>query len=121
LPGGGGAFPGVGDDPAMFHSMMAMHHMLQAHMHALGKSKGKGKGKKKTASGVGDAPDPYAQMQAMMSGGAPMMGGNMPGTQGAGAPGNEPGGQQTLANQARQPQAAMLDRLRTSQGLMLPY
>jgi hypothetical protein len=42
--------------------------------------------------------------------------------QGAAAPGNEPGGVNTLANQARQPAGALVDRLRMGTGgLVFPY
>jgi hypothetical protein len=114
LPQNEGVSGGAGDAPAakhdpLQHAMVILHELIKAHLPA---PKGKGKRtkkRKKKAVGAGDMP-PMGMMP-----GAPNQ------TQGAGAPGNEPGGANGVANQARRPQEAMLDRLRFPSGQVYTY
>jgi hypothetical protein len=129
---GQGMAGGAGDAPAqpqpkhdpMMHAMSIIHQIIAHHldlakMKAKSKTDGKPKRKRKPSSaGAGDAPAmplPGYTASGMASPQSP------PGMQGAGAPGNEPGGSNTVANQTRRPQEAMLNRLSMPGGKIFPY
>jgi hypothetical protein len=110
---------------AMMHAMTILHQIISHHldlakMKAKSKADGKPKRKRKPSGGegAGDAPAmplPGYTASGMASPQSP------PGMQGAGAPGNEPGGMQTVRNQTRRPQEAMLNRLAFPGGRIFPY
>ena len=125
----GQGMAGAGDAPAqpqpkhdpMMHAMSIIHQIIAHHLDMAklkAKSKDKPKRKRKPSSaGAGDAPAmplPGYTASGMASPQSP------PGMQGAGARGNEPGGENSVRNQTRRPQEAMLNRLSMPGGLQFP-
>lgn len=112
LAGGAGDSPAAPAHDPLQHAMTILQMIVKHHL-----ANSKKKPAKKRKGGAGDAPalplPGVAPGQAMSA--------RSIGQQGAAAPGNEPGGANSVANQMRQPGSAMLDRLRFPSGAVFPY